>query len=101
MPVPKRKVSKSRRDKRSSTWALKKQSVALCFSGACDGEPKQPHQVCLKCGFYKGKKVLTTKQDRALSRAESRKADTARRGTAEQPHVEPVEAEAAEKKVQE
>ena len=83
MPVPKRKTSKARRDQRSSTWFIRPQSVSLCFNGACEGEPKLPHQVCLKCGFYKGKKVIVTKQDRELKRAEVRKAIAARKGTAQ------------------
>jgi hypothetical protein len=32
-----------------------------------------PHSVCATCGFYKGRKVLVTKLDRALKRGETRR----------------------------
>lgn len=72
MPVPKRKVSRARRDKRKANLGLKPQALSFCFSGVCKGEPKLPHIVCEKCGFYRGKKVLRTKMDRELSRNEKR-----------------------------
>lgn len=97
MPVLKRKTSKARRDQRSSTWFIRPQSVSLCFEGPCNGEPKLPHQVCLKCGFYKGKKVLTTKQDRDLKRAEMRKAQAARQGVAQQAASENIDTTAETK----
>ena len=65
MPVPKRKVSRSRRDKRSAGKGLKEKSFTLCTN--CE-EPLMPHQACLACGFYRGRKVLTTKADRVVAR---------------------------------
>lgn len=70
MPVPKRKTSKRRRDQRHSSRFLRPQSFAGCSN--CES-PNLPHQVCKDCGFYKGKKVLATKIERALKRGEERK----------------------------
>lgn len=71
MPVPKRKMSKSRRDMRSACKFIRPQSVSICSNEAC-GAPKLPHEVCSNCGFYRGKKVMKTKMDRTLLRAEVR-----------------------------
>lgn len=73
MAVPKRKVSRQRRDTRSANKGIDPQPVMFCQEGLCKGmTPKLAHQVCPKCGFYKGKKVLRTKKDRDLIRTESR-----------------------------
>lgn len=55
MAVPKKKVSKSRRDMRRSHLALKRASYQECPH--C-GELKQPHHVCLACGHYDGREVF-------------------------------------------
>lgn len=56
MAVPKRKVSKARRDKRrSSVWKLDAPALSKCTQ--C-GELKMPHRVCPVCGFYKGKEII-------------------------------------------
>lgn len=56
MAVPKRKVSRARRDKRrSSVWKLDAPALSKCTQ--C-GELKMPHRVCPMCGFYKGKEVV-------------------------------------------
>ena len=55
MPVPKKKMSRSRRDKRRTHDAIKLPSLSICPS--CN-EPKLPHHVCLKCGMYKGVEVI-------------------------------------------
>lgn len=70
MPVPKRKTSKSRRDKRSSTKFIRPRAFAICSN--CDN-PVNPHQACFHCGFYKGRRVLATKVDRALKRDKTKK----------------------------
>lgn len=69
MPTPKRKTSKARRDKRSANKHIRPQAIAACLN--CDA-PLSPHQACGTCGFYKGRKVLTTKLERVLKRSESR-----------------------------
>ena len=71
MPVPKRKTSKSRRDKRQANKGIKPKAFTFCSN--CS-EPTMPHQVCMTCGFYKGVKVIATKLDRGLKRRQDRQA---------------------------
>ena len=54
MAVPKKKVSKSRRNKRRSHHAL---SVAAYVECPNCGEYKRPHHVCPSCGYYDGREV--------------------------------------------
>ncbi|MGM0462779.1 MAG: 50S ribosomal protein L32 [Fibrobacterota bacterium] len=56
MAVPKRRISRTRRDKRRSHDFIGASAPAKC--GKC-GEPKLSHRVCPNCGFYKGKEVIT------------------------------------------
>lgn len=76
MPVPKRKTSKSRRDKRSANKGLSVKSVAACQTCAA---PVAPHQVCYECGRYKGVKVIKTKTDRMHERGQVRRELEAKR----------------------
>lgn len=69
MPVPKRKTSKSRRDKRHANKHIKVQSFSTCTN--CN-EPIIPHAACPTCGFYKGNKVFATKLDKSIRRREDR-----------------------------
>ena len=56
MAVPKRKVSKARRDKRrSSHWKLSVPGVVACPN--C-GKPRLPHRACKECGYYNGRQVV-------------------------------------------
>ena len=55
MPVPKRKTSQSKRDKRRSHHALGAPSVVECPE--C-GEPKLRHRACPHCGLYRGRRVI-------------------------------------------
>ena len=55
MAVPKRKVSKARRDKRRANWKLIIPGMVKCER--CQ-EYKIPHRVCKACGYYKGVEVL-------------------------------------------
>ena len=71
MPVPKRKRSRPRRDKRFANKGLKVKAITICNN--CQ-DPLVPHAVCKNCGFYKGIKVMATKMDRAVKRTETRKA---------------------------
>lgn len=70
MPVPKRKRSRARRDKRFANKGLSVASLTQCQN--CKAA-LATHTACKECGFYKGKKVLVSKVDRALKRAETRK----------------------------
>ena len=59
MAVPKRKVSKERRDKiRSNVWKLETPGIVACPN--C-GAYHMPHRVCKACGYYNGRKVLDVK----------------------------------------
>ena len=58
MAVPKRKTSKSRRDKRRATHSIESVRVNLCPQ--CNS-PKRPHHVCPTCGTYKGREVEALK----------------------------------------
>lgn len=53
--VPKRKVSKSRKNMRRSHHFLSAPASAACPQ--C-GEPRAPHRVCRSCGTYHGRKTL-------------------------------------------
>ncbi|WP_416198073.1 MAG: 50S ribosomal protein L32 [Sporanaerobacter sp.] len=56
MAVPKRKVSKARRDRRrASAYRLQKSTIVECPQ--CH-EPKLPHRVCRACGYYDNKEVI-------------------------------------------
>ncbi len=54
-PLPKRKISKGRRDRRRAHDALKARNLTLCTN--C-GSMRLPHTVCAECGFYKGREVI-------------------------------------------
>jgi large subunit ribosomal protein L32 len=58
MAVPKKKTSKSRRNKRRATHSIEAVRVNLCPQ--CNS-PKRPHHVCPTCGTYKGREVETLK----------------------------------------
>ncbi len=55
MPNPKRRHSKSRRNKRRSHDFLSVRSASECPN--CH-ESKLPHRVCLHCGYYQGREVI-------------------------------------------
>jgi len=74
MPVPKRKRSRPRRDKRFANKGIKVKAITECKN--CN-VPISPHEVCGSCGFYKGKKVMETKIDRAIKRGKDRQAKMA------------------------
>ncbi|HFC09942.1 MAG TPA: 50S ribosomal protein L32 [Chloroflexi bacterium] len=54
-PLPKRRVSSARRDKRRSHHALKALHLVACPN--C-GEKHLPHTVCPHCGYYNGREVI-------------------------------------------
>ncbi|MCK4271178.1 50S ribosomal protein L32 [bacterium] len=59
MALPKRKISKSRRDKRRTHWKLSSPPLSMCPH--CH-QPKTPHQACPHCGYYNGRKVMAPKE---------------------------------------
>jgi len=58
-PVPKRKVSPGRRDRRRAHDALKLSNLVQCSN--C-GELRLPHRVCPNCGFYQGREVIEVEE---------------------------------------
>ena len=54
-PLPKRKHSKGRRDRRRAHDALTARNTMACSN--C-GQMRLPHTVCPNCGFYKGREVV-------------------------------------------
>ncbi len=59
MALPKRKKSKSRRDKRRTHQKTDAPNLATCPE--C-GEAKLPHHACPSCGYYKGRKAVETEE---------------------------------------
>lgn len=56
MAVPKRKISKARKNKRrSSVWKLDTPTLVKCPN--C-GEYKRQHRICGDCGYYNGREVI-------------------------------------------
>ncbi|NLX91170.1 MAG: 50S ribosomal protein L32 [Firmicutes bacterium] len=55
MAVPKRRTSKTRRDKRRTHWKLAAPALVSCPQ--CH-EFKLPHHICGHCGYYKGKEIV-------------------------------------------
>lgn len=84
MPVPKRKVSKSRRDMRSANKHITPKVVNACSN--CE-YPIISHQACTNCGHYKGRKVLNTKYERALKRTEARTSHNQMQAAAAEPEA--------------
>lgn len=56
MPMPKSKVSRSKKGMRRSHDALKTPSASKCSN--C-GAYHKPHHLCLSCGYYNGKEVVS------------------------------------------
>lgn len=54
-PLPKRKISKGRRDRRRAHDALKRRHLINCTN--C-GEKHLPHRVCPYCGHYAGREII-------------------------------------------
>lgn len=55
MAVPKKKISKSRRNMRRAHDSLSPAAYTECSN--C-GEHKRPHHVCAACGHYDGREVV-------------------------------------------
>ncbi|MDD3831274.1 MAG: 50S ribosomal protein L32 [Clostridia bacterium] len=61
MAVPKTKVSKQRKHKRSANWKAATPNMTECPQ--CH-ELKLAHRVCDNCGFYDGKEVVKQTADK-------------------------------------
>lgn len=55
MAVPKKRHSKSRRDKRRSHLSLKAPQLVKCPK--CN-KPRLPHRVCPNCGYYRKEQMV-------------------------------------------
>ncbi len=60
MAVPKRKTSKSIKNKRRTHQKTSPATVTSCPE--C-GESREPHRACPECGSYKGRTVVEPKDD--------------------------------------
>ena len=58
-PLPKQKVSRTRRDKRRTHHSLKASNTVQCSN--C-GEMRLPHRACPDCGYYKGREVFEVEE---------------------------------------
>jgi large subunit ribosomal protein L32 len=56
MALPKRRHSKTRRDKRRTHWKLPRPGFSTC---AHCGNPKLPHRACPSCGYYRGEEITS------------------------------------------
>ncbi|MDQ7066298.1 MAG: 50S ribosomal protein L32 [candidate division KSB1 bacterium] len=59
MALPKRKQSRSRRNKRRTHWKLSPSALSVCSN--CR-QPKLPHRACPNCGYYAGRSVFIPKE---------------------------------------
>jgi len=66
MRTPTQKRTTSSKKRRASHFALKNVQVGVCSN--CQ-KPVRSHCVCLACGFYKGKAVLTLKPVKGAKKA--------------------------------
>ena len=56
MAVPKRRISKAKRDqRRASAWKMNTPEIQKCPQ--C-GEYKRAHRLCENCGYYNGREVV-------------------------------------------
>ncbi|HHU70320.1 MAG TPA: 50S ribosomal protein L32 [Thermoanaerobacterales bacterium] len=58
MANPKRRHSKSRRDKRRANWKLTAPQLVECPQ--CH-TLRAPHRACPECGYYKNREVIEVK----------------------------------------
>ncbi|MBI1952518.1 MAG: 50S ribosomal protein L32 [Candidatus Omnitrophica bacterium] len=61
MPLPKRRFSRSRRDKRRLQIHLTVPTLSRCSH--C-GAVVRSHQICSACGYYRGRQVLAAAQEK-------------------------------------
>jgi large subunit ribosomal protein L32 len=59
-PLPKRKLSRRRRNNRRSHDSLSLKHLVRCDN--C-GEYRMSHTVCPHCGYYKGEQVIEVKDE--------------------------------------
>jgi len=62
MSVPKQRHTKGRRDRRRVRFVIETKNLIACSH--CKKMTK-PHEMCLYCGFYKGKEVVDMSKKKA------------------------------------
>jgi ribosomal protein L32 len=82
MAVPKRKVSRSRRDSRSANKHLNPKSNIFCKNESCKA-PILQHTVCCLCGQYKGIQVLKIKNKKNKNQQAADPSDTVKKTNVE------------------
>lgn len=60
MAHPKRKISRTRRDKRRTHHKLEAKPI---YIDAISGEATLYHRVCLESGYYRGRQVMEGKEE--------------------------------------
>jgi large subunit ribosomal protein L32 len=71
MACPKKKCSRTRRDRRrSQNWKIHVVTSHTCKN--CNS-PSLPHQICAACGFYKGRKVIIPLAEKLIARKQRQK----------------------------
>ncbi len=53
--LPKRKISKGRRDRRRQHDKLRPVTLVACEN--C-GAMRRPHHLCTECGYYRGREIV-------------------------------------------
>jgi large subunit ribosomal protein L32 len=59
-PLPKRKHTSGRRNRRRAHHALKSRNLVQCSN--C-GELRLPHHVCGNCGHYQGREIIEVEKE--------------------------------------
>jgi large subunit ribosomal protein L32 len=82
MPVPKKRHSNTRTNKRRATWKIHPVTIGKCPQ--C-GSPVLPHNACRNCGTYQGRAVLKIE---AVEEKRKKKEAKAQKETAKQTEKE-------------
>ena len=72
MAVPKRKTSRTNRDKRRTHDKIKLLNIVEC--PRCHSK-KIAHHVCSECGYYKNTEVISEKEDKKTKQAAQEKTE--------------------------
>ena len=72
MAVPKRKTSRTNRDKRRTHDRIKLLNIVEC--PRCHSK-KIAHHVCSECGYYKNTEVISKKEDKKTKKASQAKTE--------------------------
>ncbi len=72
MAVPKKKTTKSKRNKRRMHLYAKVPSLTICPQ--CK-EKKIMHAICKECGYYKGREVIDVLKDKTKDKKKEKEQD--------------------------